>query len=391
MKLYAKVLIASFLVIFACLGFGRFAFGMILPDMQANLAISTTQAGFIGTANFIGYLVGILFASSLYSKIETTKLISVSLILQGISMLAMIFYSNYIFISFFYTIAGFFGAVANIAIMVYISHIIPQNIRGKALGIVVSGNGLAIIISGMMVPFINGFFGDISWKISWGFFAFITILIAFFARPGLQAEYTPVQSIRKNSPKELYTNSNFWKITSLYIIFGITYVVYVTFFVSAAIDKWHVSIYLSGIFWAVLGFMSIFSGPIFGILADKFGAFKILILVFVLQSFANIILTLDINVWALWISVSLFGLSVWCIPSLITLLCSQYFSPEKTAFVFSQVTLVFAVGQILAPVTAGYIYDMTLDFSNVFLVTSILTISAILLSFIYARKELINS
>ena len=389
MKLYIKTLIASFLVVMACLGFGRFAFGMILPDMQAFLNITTTQAGFIGTANFTGYLIGILFTSSLYSKIETTKLISGSLVLQGLSMLCMLLYADYIIVSMFYTIAGFFGAIANIAIMVYISHIIPSNIKGKALGVIVSGNGLAIVISGLVVPYISVEFGNISWKYAWTFFALATIAIAFFARPGLQREYNATEKTEKNS-YAIFKDVDFWKITSLYIVFGITYVVFVTFFVSAAIDKWNVDIYLSGLFWAVLGVFGIFAGPIFGYIADKFSAYKALILIFVLQTLANTILVLDLPVNTLWLSVAFFGISVWAIPSLITLLCSQYFGGPRTAFVVSQVTLVFAVGQIIAPVGAGYIYDRTLDFSYVFLVSAILTALAVVLSFIYARKELIK-
>ncbi len=152
MKPYIKVLIASFLVIFACLGFGRFAFGMVLPNMQESLHISTTQAGFIGTANFVGYFIGILFATYLYSKFTTYKLIFITLVLQGLSMLLMLTSSNYLIISGFYTLSGFLAAVVNISIMAHMTNIVPKEIRGKALGVVVSGSGLAIILSGIIVP-----------------------------------------------------------------------------------------------------------------------------------------------------------------------------------------------------------------------------------------------
>ena len=94
MKLYIKTIISSFLVILGCLGFGRFAFGMVLPNMQSTLELTTTQSGFIGTANFIGYIIGIFFVTKLYTKYTTYKLISASLVLQGLSMLFMIFFEN---------------------------------------------------------------------------------------------------------------------------------------------------------------------------------------------------------------------------------------------------------------------------------------------------------
>lgn len=153
MKPYFKLFLASFLILLACLGFGRFAFGMIIPNMQENLRISTTLVGFISSSNFVGYFLGIMVASKIYSIFNTPKLIFLLLFVQGLSMLTMIFFDNYIFISVLYLLSGFLAAVANISIMVYISHVVPKEIRGKALGIAVSGNGFAIIISGFLVPF----------------------------------------------------------------------------------------------------------------------------------------------------------------------------------------------------------------------------------------------
>lgn len=75
MKSFSKLFLASFLILLACLGFGRFAFGMIVPNMQENLQISTTAIGFISSSNFIGYFLGIIVASKLYAKFNTSKLI----------------------------------------------------------------------------------------------------------------------------------------------------------------------------------------------------------------------------------------------------------------------------------------------------------------------------
>jgi MFS family permease len=76
MKSFSKLFLASFLILLSCLGFGRFAFGMILPNMQIDLNISTTLIGFISSANFAGYFIGIIFASKIYSKFQTSTLIS---------------------------------------------------------------------------------------------------------------------------------------------------------------------------------------------------------------------------------------------------------------------------------------------------------------------------
>ncbi len=388
MKAYIKVLIASFLVIFASLGFGRFAFGMVLPSMQESLNITTTQVGFISTSNFIGYIIGILLVSYLYSKFPSYKLIFSSLFLQGFSMLFMILDINYLLISFLYALSGFFAAISNISIMAYITNIVPKNIRGKFLGIVVSGNGLAIILSGLIVPYIEVYIQNSPWKVSWIFFSIIIILSAFLSQLGIKKYVNHNMPERKIKAKEYFKMPSFWKITTIYMIFGISYIVYVTFFVSAVIDKYSVSSSLSGIFWALLGSMSLLSGLIFGILADRIGAYRTLIFVFCLQTTAHLILSFNFNIYAIWISAILFGISVWSVPSIITLLISFHFDIRRTAQVLSLSTLLFAICQAIAPVGAGLIYDITKNFSYVFMLTSILTFIAIILSLIFSKQKI---
>ena len=48
------IVIAGSLGIFACIGLARFALGMLLPAMGADLQLSYAQMGTISTANFIG-------------------------------------------------------------------------------------------------------------------------------------------------------------------------------------------------------------------------------------------------------------------------------------------------------------------------------------------------
>ncbi len=388
MRPYIKSIISSFLVILACLGLGRFAFGMVLPNMQETLNITTTQVGFIGTANFIGYIIGIFFANFLYSKYTTHKLIFITIVLQGLSMLAMILFDDYLLISFFYTLSGFFSAIVNMSIMAYMANVIPKEVRGKALGIIVSGSGLAIIISGQLVPIIENMISDMPWKTSWAIFAFILILIAFFSQPGIKKHASHKMPDTKVKANKYFKIPSFWKIGIIYMIFGISYSIYVTYFVSAVIDKYNVSTSLSGDFWTVVGFCSIFSGFIFGLIADKIGPYKTLIFVYVLQTISHFILAIDINSYAIWFSAIIFGISVWSIPSLVALLTSLHFDVKRTAQVLSLVTLLFASCQAIGPVTAGYIYDITNDFSYVFMITSALTFSAVIISFIFSKQPI---
>ena len=51
-------------------GFARFAYGLILPAMQDDLAWNYSQAGWINTANALGYIAGALLTFLLSRKIS---------------------------------------------------------------------------------------------------------------------------------------------------------------------------------------------------------------------------------------------------------------------------------------------------------------------------------
>jgi len=252
------------------------------------------------------------------------------------------------------------------------------------LGVIVIGNGLGIIFSGLIVPVIDVNFHAQAWRISWIIFALLTLAIAFFIKKGLRLHDNKVE---KDDAKTLavFSQSAFWKISSLYFIFGVTYVIYVTFFVAAAIDKYDLDIEQSGYFWLLLGAMSLLSGPLFGSIADKVGAYKTLILIYFCISISYFILTLDVPSTMLFLSVTLFGSAAWVIPSLVTLLTSIEFGKEKTAQVFSFITIVFAIGQTIGPVAAGFIFDLTSNFKMVFSICAVLTTFGMILSFLFSR------
>ena len=48
----------------SALGFGRFAYGLLLPAMRDDLGWSLTEAGAMNTANGLGYLVGAMAAAA---------------------------------------------------------------------------------------------------------------------------------------------------------------------------------------------------------------------------------------------------------------------------------------------------------------------------------------
>lgn len=389
LRLHVRPLIAGILIVFSCLGLARFAFGMILPSMQIELGMNVTQAGIVGSANFLGYFVGLFSVSYFYAKFGVAKLISRALFIQAVSMILMALSPHYLFAATTFIITGFFGALANIAVMTYIAQVVPAHIKGRATGIVVAGIGLAIIVSGAVVPFIEMNF-PVSWRISWSIFALLIVLIAFYTYRTL-ISFVPHSSNNHQhdtlSLREIFTHVPFSITGFLFFMFGMTAIMYMTFFVSAAVTQWKVSTEISGTFWAILGVTSILSGPVFGIISDKIGRYKTLGILFGLQALAHGFLAFPIPSIYLLISAGIFGFSTWAVPSIMATLSAELFGPSHTARILSLVTLFFGVGQIIGPLAAGIVTDVTGDFAFIFGLSTICLILASFTSFYYSKKD----
>ena len=167
------------LCIFAALGFGRFALGMLLPAMAGSLDLSDAQMGLISTSNFVGYLLAVLVCGFLATRIGSRLLIFLSLLLVSISMLLVSRADNFITVALFYTLTGMGSGAANVPMMALVAAWFTSKQRGKAAGLIVIGSGFAILLSGKLIPFLNHF-GDSpdGWRLSWLVLGIIVLVVS---------------------------------------------------------------------------------------------------------------------------------------------------------------------------------------------------------------------
>ncbi len=397
------IVVAGSLGIFACIGLARFALGMLLPAMGADLQLSYGQMGTISTANFLGYLGGIFVAASLVRRIGPRLLTGLALLLSGLSMVAIGCTVNFYGITVLYILTGVGTALANIPIMGLLSSWFTSRLRGKAAGFVVSGNGAAIVFAGLSVPWLNGL-SPWSWRLSWVVLGILVCLVGVFCllilrnRPqelglepagstGPRKARQPHQLARSRSvPLRLILHCG-----GIYAIFGFTFVSYATFIVTAMVRQYGFSQQVAGSFWSWVGFFSLFSGPLFGMLADRFSRRLALMAAFSVQTLAYILVGLHLGEWALYCSIGCYGIVAWAIPSIMAALSGDYAGADKAVSMFSAITLLFAGGQVAGPCLAGQIAEKTGSFSSSFLLSAGLTATAVLLALVLPKSETIRT
>ncbi|MDA3902138.1 MAG: YbfB/YjiJ family MFS transporter [Desulfuromusa sp.] len=386
------IVFAGTLTIVACLGLARFAFGMLLPSMRDALGMSYDEMGLLGTANFAGYLVAVGFTPLILRRLTPRSLITIGLMLIAACMFGISASRSYISVLSLYTLVGVGSGLANIPLMVLVSYWFRRERRGRAAGFIVIGSGFAIIFSGFLIPYLNTHFGTQGWRISWLTIGFIVLVIAAIAaalirntpeEKGLEplgahgsVDYDPSETKGRFSVVQILAH-----LGALYFVFGATYVIYGTFIVTTMVEEYGFAEASAGRFWSWVGFFSLFSGVVFGILSDRIGRKGGLMVVFAVQTAAYLLAGSSLGEKGIFISVALYGVAAFAIPAIMAAAIGDYLGKARAAAGFSMITFCFAIGQTLGPALAGINAESTGTFTGSYLASGGLTLAAVLLSY----------
>ncbi len=388
-------------VLFSCLGMGRFALGMLLPSMGATLELNYSQMGLISTGNFVGYMISVVLAGIIARAIGARITIALGLGLVGGSMVFIGRATGFAEVTVLYVATGIGSGLANVPMMGLVSHWFYKTTRGRAAGTMISGNGIAIVFAGFYIPFVNTSLGAEGWRTGWVTMGVLSLIIAVLAgallrnnpaQKGLQplgeennAPDAPSQS--RTPAKKESNKMTLIHLGIIYLLFGATYVVFATFIVTVLVNERGFGEGTAGTFWAVVGGLSIFSGPVFGWLSDRLGRKIGMMTVYSLFTITYALVASNLPDAFLFASIAIFGLTVWSIPTIMTAAVGDYMGPEKAVKAFGFITLFFGAGQIIGPAVAGYLADITGSFSTAFWLCAVLTATAVVLSWFLKQPE----
>ncbi|NTV48012.1 MAG: YbfB/YjiJ family MFS transporter [Geobacteraceae bacterium] len=379
----------GFLIIFACIGLARYAYTMLLPSMQSGLELPFDRMGFIGTGNFCGYLLAVVMAPQMIRRFKPRPVISGGLLLITLALFGVSAARGFVMPLVCYFLVGMGTGFANIPTMVLISHWFRSDQRGKAAGLMIGGNGAAIMLAGVLVPFLNRTFGSNGWRIGWLLLAVIALLVTIAATwlvrnhpsdKGLE----PLGRVAPVSPGQLVPHEQrgdgalLLRLGLLYMAFGATFMVYGTFIVTTMVREYGFSEAKAGLYWSWAGFFSLFSGLFFGIISDRIGRKYGLALVFAVQSAAYVLAGSNPGTPGLVVSIVLYGSAVFAIPAIMAAAVGDYLGLSRAASAFATITIFFAAGQTIGPATAGVIGRACGSFSNAYLLAATITFTAMI-------------
>ena len=345
-----KLAFIGVLAVALALGIGRFSYTPILPYMREALGLSSSEAGLIGSWNYIGYLAGSLsilfpfFSKQLKPSFIVACLISITS--TGLTATT----ENFHFICLTRFINGFSGAVVLICGTSLIFSRLEKFVTPDLRLVHFSGFGLGMALSSLGVMFCA--YVNLGWKEQWLVMVFICLLLFL---PVLFLTPNPQKNTPQPSLKEITFRGSFILLCIGYACFGFGYIIYGTFIADLIRSSENFSglenlaWLLSGIFaipsalfWQKMGKMS--SIDLSLLLSSLVCSVGALLLLF--ADHPNIVLT----------SCILYGFGIPGIVSLTLLEGRERFQGNIT-FSIAFLTMFFSVGQILGPYVSGNIID----------------------------------
>ncbi len=382
---YGYVIISiGTIIVVGSLGFARFGYTMILPIMQRNLELSSTEMGLLATGNLTGYLIFSLLGGILASRYGPKVVITCSLFMVALAMIGTGFAQGFALAFFMRLITGLGSGGSNVPMMGLASSWFSPRKRGMATGLMSGGSGIGLVLVGIALPRIFGYYGDFGWRVGWYLLGGLVFLIAILGykflvnRPGqlglplVGGEKEPEGGGKASTLQWslVFRSRTIWHLAVIYFLFGFSYIIYSTFFASFLVDERGMLETTAGNLWALIGVLSIFSGLLWGMFSDHFGRRAGFAAIFTLQFVSFLIFSITYDFTGYLISSVLFGLTAWSIPGVMAASAGDHLGSRLAPAGLGLVTLIFGIGQALGPAIAGYLADLTASFSLAFLLAA---------------------
>ena len=342
-------------------GFARFAYGLILPAMQSDLGWTYAQAGWLNTANALGYIAGAVLTMLLIGRYSATSLFSFGLITTNLALLSTGLIPDLWWQTLWRILVGFFGAMSFSTAGVLAASLFANDPRRNALAIAIlfgTGGGLAIVVSGASLPLFLEHFGADHWPSAW-------IIIAAICALFLPLCLWSAAKLKRPAPKQADASAplplaQIWAQLAGYAGFGLGYIVFLTF-LSAWMTQQAASAGFIAAVWVLLGLCICISPFVWRPILARHASGLPLTMILTCISLGSALPVMFPGNISLLLAAIIFGLSVFMAPSAVTNFARQNLPAQSWGAAISLFTVVFAIAQTLGPYAAGLLGDLAGD------------------------------
>ncbi|WP_085581320.1 YbfB/YjiJ family MFS transporter [Thalassospira mesophila] len=381
---------AGFCTSFIGVGLSRFAYSALIPAMIHQHWFSAGTVAYLGAANLAGYLLGASGARFAAARLGNRSTLRLAMFVAAISFFACWQPASFWWFFPWRILSGISGGFLIVLAAPTILPSVPVAKRGFAMGLIFSGVGIGIIISGTIVPLLIRH--DLSW--AWAGLGIICVTLMASAWFFLPADQTapktahsspgsPAPTPTKAMAKPKWPHFTVWLVGLVYALVAISLVPHMVFLVDYTARILDLGDGFGSLCWTIFG-VGALCGPVtLGKFGDRFGFRVTLTGMLLVDMVMTVIPAIGDNPALLLISAFVVGATVPGVVSLILGWIHELIDdPETRHQAWSFATTLFAIGQ------AAFAYIFAWMFSqgpaqahHIYAMAGMAALSALILTF----------
>ncbi len=350
------------LALAVAMGIGRFVYTPILPAMAAGLDLTASQAGLIASANFLGYLLGALAASTPRLPGSRRAWLVGALVASALTTGLMGAAAGLpVFLAL-----RFLGGLASAFVMVFASSLVLDRLAGAGrpdlAAVHFAGVGSGIALSTLLVAALSG----ADWRILW----LASGAAALLAIPAVAAFVPPEPGARRGAAATapLALSRPLVALIAAYGLFGFGYVITATFLVAIVREAPELRA-VEPVIWLAVGLAAAPSIALWNRVAARIGTMPAFALACLLEAVGVALSVLAAGAVAALLAAAFLGGTFVAITA-IGLVGARSLSRSDPRQVVALMTAAFGAGQIVGPVLAGLMVDRSGSYAGPSLVAA---------------------
>lgn len=142
-KLRLAFVVSGFCLIATCYGLTRFAFGLFLPAIATDLALSESLSGLISGGSFLGYCLAIIASATLTEQLGSRVVAGMAGGIAAIGLVGIVLAPNGVMMAVAVLFAGLSTGLASPPLAAAVADTLESNLQDRANTIINAGRAAA--------------------------------------------------------------------------------------------------------------------------------------------------------------------------------------------------------------------------------------------------------
>ena len=340
-----RIGLAGAAVVGVAFGMARYAYGVTLPDIRADLGLSELVLGLIASATFVGYLAGLLLAGPLAVRRGSRAPTTVGGVCGAVGAVIVALAPSPWLLALGAVLAGGAGGWVWAPYSDIVTRTVALRQQPRALAIITTGtSGGLVVLGGLAILAIVG-----SWRLVWVAIAVAAVLAAL-VNLRLVPRTAPAPAAERSADGPSLAAA--LRVPAAYsVVYFAAVIIYFTY-AADVLDRGSLPEWAVPALYIAIGLTGVV-GVATGTAAQRVGSTRVAALCLVVVAGALVLLGLaSESLAAVAISACIFGVG-YMAGSAVLAVWTAELVPERAGAAFTACLVVGAVSSVAAPAVAG--------------------------------------